>query len=81
MKQEEIQKYDDNKYAFIAGSNQTDENPKINERKLIKVAQDAYCKVCGHYHHTVPNHICRQDCDYYKRFNSILENEIINNIN
>lgn len=35
---------------------------------LIEKACDAYCKVCGHYSHTTPNHICRQACEYYKDF-------------
>jgi hypothetical protein len=35
---------------------------------FIEKACDAYCKVCGHYAHTTPNHICRQACDYYKNF-------------
>ena len=35
---------------------------------FIEKACDAYCKVCGHYQHTVPTHICRQDCDYYTDF-------------
>ena len=35
---------------------------------FIEKACDAYCKVCGHYQHTVPTHICRQGCDYYTDF-------------
>lgn len=35
---------------------------------FIEKACDAYCKVCGHYAHTTPNHICRQACDYYRDF-------------
>ena len=35
---------------------------------LIKKACDAYCKVCGHYPHKTPTHICRQDCDYFEDF-------------
>lgn len=40
----------------------------IRKDFFIKKACDAYCKVCGHYPHTTPNHICRQACDYYKDF-------------
>lgn len=35
---------------------------------FVEKACDAYCKVCGHYAHTTPNHICRQACDYYRDF-------------
>lgn len=40
---------------------------------FIEKACDAYCKVCGHYAHTTPNHICRQACDYYKNFVNYLK--------
>ena len=49
---------------------------QIAEEELINKACDAYCKVCGHYYHTVPTHICRQDCDYYKHFEELLEQEV-----
>ena len=42
---------------------------------FIEKACDAYCKVCGHYHHTTPNHICRQACDYYKDFVNYIKGE------
>lgn len=42
---------------------------------FIKKACNAYCKVCGHYHHTTPNYICRQACDYYKNFRNYMEGE------
>lgn len=32
---------------------------------FIERACDAYCKVCGHYAHSVPTHICRHDCRYF----------------
>ena len=35
---------------------------------LIDKACDAYCKVCGHFPHTVQKHICRMDCQYYSSF-------------
>jgi hypothetical protein len=41
---------------------------EVKEVDLEEKACDAYCKVCGHYVHTTPNHICRQACDYYKNF-------------
>lgn len=42
---------------------------------FIEKACDAYCKVCGHYPHTTPNHICRQACDYYKDFVNYMKGE------
>ena len=42
---------------------------------FIEKACDAYCKVCGHYAHTTPNHICRQACDYYKNFKKYIKGE------
>jgi hypothetical protein len=41
---------------------------EMKDVDLEEKACDAYCKVCGHYAHTTPNHICRQACDYYKNF-------------
>ena len=40
---------------------------------LIDKACDAYCKVCGHFPHTVPKHICRMDCQYYSSFRKLME--------
>lgn len=40
---------------------------------LIEKACDAYCKVCGHYAHIVPTHICRHDCEYFERFKKEME--------
>lgn len=42
---------------------------------FIEKACDAYCEVCGHYHHTVPYEICRHDCDYYDDFKKHLKGE------
>ena len=42
---------------------------------FIEKACNAYCKVCGHYAHTTPNHICRQACDYYKDFKQAIKDE------
>lgn len=46
---------------------------EVKEVDLEEKACDAYCKVCGHYAHTTPNHICRQACDYYKNFVNYLK--------
>ncbi len=40
---------------------------------FIEKVYDAYCKVCGHYPYTTPNHICRQTCDYYKDFRKYIK--------
>lgn len=40
----------------------------MTREEVIEKACDAYCKVCGHYPHTTPTHICRQACDYYNNF-------------
>lgn len=39
----------------------------------LKKACDAYCKVCGHYPHTVPTYICRQNCEYFDDFKALLD--------
>jgi transcription elongation factor Elf1 len=48
---------------------------EVKEVDLEEKACNAYCKVCGHYAHTTPNHICRQACDYYKNFVKYLKGE------
>ena len=48
---------------------------EIAREEMIERACDAYCKVCGHYAHTTPNHICRQACDYYKDFVNYMKGE------
>ena len=40
---------------------------------LIDKACDAYCKVCGHFPHKVPKHICRMDCQYYSSFRKLMK--------
>ena len=55
-------------HAYFAGS-------EAMRVKLTKNACDAYCKVCGHYPHKTPTHICRQDCDYYEEFRKTLMEE------
>ena len=47
----------------------------IAREEMIEKACDAYCKVCGHYAHTVPTHICRHDCRYYSDFKKALKDE------
>lgn len=42
---------------------------------FIEKACDAYCKVCGHYSHTVPTHICRHDCMYFSDFVKFMKGE------
>ncbi len=42
---------------------------------FIEKACDAYCKICGHYHHTVPTFICRKNCDYFEDFRKYMEGE------
>lgn len=41
---------------------------------IIEKACDDYCRVCGHYPHTVPFEICRNSCDYYSDFRALLKN-------
>ena len=48
---------------------------EIAREGVIEKAYDAYCKVCGHYAHTTPVHICRQACDYYKDFKQTMKDE------
>lgn len=46
-----------------------------NTDVFIKKACDAYCKVCGHYAHSVPTHICRHDCRYFSDFKNYMKGE------
>ena len=45
----------------------------IRKDAFVDEACDAYCKVCGHYAHSVPTHICRNDCVYFKDFKKYME--------
>lgn len=45
----------------------------IRKDAFIEKACNAYCKVCGHYPHTVPTHICRNNCDYFSDFKMYME--------
>ena len=47
----------------------------VREDAFIEKACDAYCKVCGHYPHTVPTHICRNNCDYFSDFKKYMKGE------
>lgn len=40
---------------------------------FIEKACDAYCKVCGHFAHSVPTHICRHDCRYFSDFKNYMK--------
>lgn len=48
---------------------------EIDREEMAEKACDAYCKVCGHYAHTTPVHICRHACDYYKDFVKYMKGE------
>ena len=48
---------------------------EIAREEMIERACDAYCKVCGHYAHTTPTHICRHACDYYDNFKQAMNHE------
>lgn len=54
--------------TFITSLQQ--EQPEVDLEK----ACDAYCEVCGHYHHTTPTYICRRACDYFDDFKALLNN-------
>ncbi len=45
----------------------------IRKDAFIEKVCNAYCKVCGHYPHTVPTHICRNDCDYFSDFKKYMK--------
>ena len=47
----------------------------IRKDAFIERACDVYCKVCGHYPHTTPTHICRKACDYYTEFRKYMKGE------
>ena len=48
---------------------------EIAREEMIERACDAYCKICGHYAHTTPTHICRHACDYYSNFKQAMKDE------
>ena len=55
--------------------NNKDDIEYIRTDAFIEKACDAYCKVCGHYSHTVPSHICRHDCRYFSDFEKYMKGE------
>ena len=59
----------------VGDLNVPDFNREFAQQKqvLIDKACDAYCKVCGHFPHTVPKHICRMDCQYYSSFRKLMK--------
>ena len=48
----------------------------VRKDAFIEKACNAYCKVCGHYPHTVPTHICRNNCNYYSDFKRYMEDKL-----
>ena len=48
---------------------------EIAREEMIEKACDAYCKICGHYPHTVPTFICRKNCDYFEDFKQAMNDE------
>ena len=48
---------------------------EIEREELLDKACDAYCKVCGHFPHSVPTHICRHDCSYFSDFKKYIKGE------
>lgn len=61
------------KTAIVAMAEWKDQEFAKQKQTLIDKACDAYCKVCGHFPHTVPKHICRMDCQYYSSFRKLMK--------
>jgi len=53
---------------FIAGA-------QWQKDQFIEKACDAYCKVCGHYHHSTHVYMCRGICEYYSQFVKAMKGE------
>lgn len=72
-----IQKHTHNRRGLVPWltPDEAREVAKIAKEEVIEEACNAYCKICGHYPHTTPTHICRQACDYYKDFRKILNRD------
>ena len=47
----------------------------VRKDAFIEKACDAYCKIYGHYYHTVPTHICRHACEYFDDFIKYIKEE------
>lgn len=62
-------------YRWISKRSCSDDVEYIRKNAFINKACDAYCKVCGHYSHTVPTHICRHDCRYFSDFEKYMKGE------
>ena len=60
----------------LSGHIDKDSVEYIRKDAFIEKACDAYCKVCGHYPHTVPTHICRSNCDYFSDFKKYMEDKV-----
>lgn len=65
----------DNGHKLIGWLTEQVDNKCHLKDVAVEKACDAFCKVCGHYPHTTPNHICRQACDYYKDFVNYMKGE------
>ena len=61
------------KTTIVATAERKDQEFAKQKQTLIDKACDAYCKVCGHFPHTVPKHICRMDCQYYSSFRKLMK--------
>ena len=61
----------------LSGHIDKDSVEYIRTEVFIEKACDAYCKVCGHYAHNVPTHICRHDCRYFSDFKKYMEEQKI----
>ena len=61
------------KTAIVAMAEWKDQEFAKQKQVLIDKVCDVYCKVCGHFPHTVPKHICRMDCQYYSSFRKLME--------
>ena len=62
-------------YGFIE-KHKEDDIEYTRTDVLIEKACNAYCKVCGHYAHSVPTHICRHDCKYFSDFKKYIKGVI-----
>lgn len=62
--------------GLISYCKSTDEDIEyIRKDAIIEKACDAYCKVCGHYAHETPTHVCRHDCRYFCDFKKYIKGE------
>ncbi len=62
--------------GLISYCRNTDEDVEYTRTDaFIDKACDTYCKVCGHFAHTVPTHICRHDCIYFSNFKTYMKGE------